>query len=122
MGNVDRLTRVNELLKREIADLLERNPYPGASSMLISVTMVKCSVDLRNATVHISVFGGRPSAGHDVIRHLQRLRPELQRKIATDLAFKHTPVLDFRLDERLGKADKVLEMLNQAKEEESPDA
>ena len=122
MGNVDRLTRVNELLKREIADLLERNPYPGAGSMLISVTMVKCSVDLRNATVHISVFGGRSSAGHDVIRHLQRLRPELQRKIATDLAFKHTPVLDFRLDERLGKADKVLEMLNQAKEEESPDA
>ncbi|MGE4563482.1 MAG: ribosome-binding factor A [Victivallaceae bacterium] len=122
MGNVDRLTRVNELLKREIADLLERNPYPGAGSMLISVTMVKSSVDLRNATVHISVFGGRPSEGPEVIRHLQRLRPELQRKIAADLAFKHTPVLDFRLDERLSKADKVLEMLNQAKDEEKSDA
>ena len=118
MGNVDRLTRVNELLKREIADLLERNPYPGSGSMLISVTMVKSSVDLRNATVHISVFGGRPSDSPEVIRHQQRLRPELQRKIASDLGFKHTPVLDFRLDERLGKADKVLEMLNRSQEEE----
>ena len=63
MGAVDRLTRINELLKREIAELLERNPCPGAGNMLVSVTTVHCSVDLRNATVYVSVFGGGAHAG-----------------------------------------------------------
>ena len=114
MGSVDRLTRVNELLKREIAEALERNPLPDAAGVLVSVTMVKSSVDLRNATVYVSVFGGGAGIGRQVLTHLNRFRPDLQRKIARELAFKHTPVLEFRLDERLAKADRVLELLKQA--------
>ncbi len=121
MGSVDRLTRVNELLKREIAELLERNPFRGAS-VLVSVTMVKCSVDLRNASVYISVFGGNAGTPDAVLKHVRSLRSELQRKIAGDLGFKHTPVLDFRLDERLAKADRVLEMINTSEEEDGDGA
>ncbi len=113
MGTVDRLTRVNELLKREIAELLERNPVRGASSMLVSVTMVKCSVDLRNATVYVSVFGGGEEAEAEVLRHLHRFRSDLQKRIARDLGFKHTPVLSFKLDGRMAAGDRVLELLNE---------
>ena len=45
---IDRLTRVNELLKREIATEIERLVMAQSSGMLISVTEVKTSVDLRN--------------------------------------------------------------------------
>ena len=113
MGAADRLTRINELLKREIAELLERNPCPGAGNMLVSVTTVHCSVDLRNATVYVSVFGGGEHAGAEVLRHLARFRSELQRRIARDLSFKHTPVLTFRLDDRMERGDRVLELLNE---------
>jgi len=57
-GKVDRLLRVNELVKRELAGLLERYPVPELSGVLVSVTEVSCSVDLRNAAVFVSVYGG----------------------------------------------------------------
>ena len=121
MGTVDRLTRVNELLKREIAELLERYPCPGAGHTLVSITMVHCSVDLRNATVYVSVFGGGEHAGGEVLRHLGRFRSELQRRIARDLGFKHTPVLTFRLDDRMERGDRVLELLNEEAGAEATD-
>ena len=68
---VDRLTRVNELLKREIAVEIERLVMAQSSGMLISVTEVRTSVDLRNATVGISIFGtGKASDSAAVFREL----------------------------------------------------
>ena len=55
---VDRLTRVNELIKRELAGLFGRGLF-SAPGMLVSVTEVITSVDLRNATVHVSIMGGK---------------------------------------------------------------
>ena len=112
---VDRLTRVNELLKREIAEALERRRPPELAGTLVSVTEVRCGSDLRNATVKVSVYGGEAGT---VLRHLRRLRPEIQHGLAGALGFKHTPVLDFRIDDRLAAADRVLELLNE--EPESP--
>ena len=46
----DRLTRVNEILKREIADVLEKNGI-NESNFIISVTKVILSANLRSAVV-----------------------------------------------------------------------
>ena len=110
---VDRLTRVNELLKRELADDITRGLI-SAPGMLVSVTEVKTSVDLRNATVYVSIFGGTPSDKERVMRELDRVRVDFQRSIATKLGFKHTPVLYFKREFRQEKGDRVLEILNGA--------
>ena len=110
---VDRLTRVNELLKRELADDITRGLI-SAPGMLVSVTEVKTSVDLRNATVYVSIFGGTTSEKERVMRELDRVRVDFQRSIATKLGFKHTPVLYFKRDFRQEKGDRVLEILNEA--------
>ena len=109
---VDRLTRVNELLKREIANAIERGLIT-APGMLVSVTEVNTSVDLRNATVYVSIFGGDNAACRKVMNELGEQRLDFQRKLARTLAFKHTPVLDFRLDTRIEKGDRVFELLNE---------
>lgn len=118
VGKADRLTRVNALLKRELADAIERDLMipPG---MLASVTEVRVSADLRNANVHISVFGGKASDRQTVLRELAKARLSLQSRIGRSLAFKHTPVLEFRLDTRTEKGDRVLELLQQIEKEES---
>ena len=112
-GKVDRLTRVNELLKREIADLLERGELcpPG---MLLSVTEVNTSVDLRNASVGISVFGGDAKAREAALHELEARRSDIQHRIGRTLKFKHTPVLAFHRDDRMERGDRVLEILNAA--------
>lgn len=109
---IDRLTRVNELLKREIADELNRINLPGAAGMLVSVTDVSASVDLRNATVGISIFGGDAGKRAAVFRELNLHRCDIQKHLARVLAFKHTPVLNFKPDRRTELGDRVLELLN----------
>ncbi len=108
---VDRLTRVNELIKRELANYLEKFP-PEAPGMLVSVTEVVTSVDLRNATVSVSIFGGTASAREEVFKFLHARRSDMQKVLARTLAFKHTPVLSFKPDRRLELGDRVLAMLN----------
>lgn len=109
---VDRLTRVNELLKRELAEAIERGliSTPG---VLVSVTEVNASVDLRNATVYISIFGADSGVKHRIMRELNEQRLDFQHRLTRVLSFKHTPVLDFRLDMRTELGDRVLELLNE---------
>lgn len=109
---VDRLTRVNELIKRELANFLEKFPPEAGQNMLVSVTDVNTSVDLRNATVSISIFGGTPAERGEIFRELNKKRLDMQRELARTLAFKHTPVLTFKPDRRLELGDRVLAMLN----------
>ena len=117
MGAPDRLTRINELIKRQLADSFERRLTDIGSGMLISVTEVNTSVDLRNATVYVSIFGGDDAARHRVLRELEKRRSDLQKDLARHLAFKYTPVLTFRPDERLERGDRVLELLNRTEAE-----
>ena len=112
---VDRLTRVNELIKRELAGLFGRGLF-SAPGMLVSVTEVITSVDLRNATVHVSIMGGKASDKEHVMHQLDQLRPEFQRELARTLAFKRTPVLCYKLDRRVERGDRVLEIIKEAEQ------
>ena len=110
MPKVDRLTRVNELLKRELALLIE-TMHGRPVSMLASVTQVNASVDLRQATVYVSVFGGTPAQRRAFFAELDAERADFQHKLAVSLGFKHTPVLTFRDDRRQEQGDRVLAIL-----------
>lgn len=110
-----RMLRVNELLKREIADLLERVDF-NLSNCLVSVSEVDVSPDLRNAKVHISVLGGDDSIKNSVMKFLRSNRTLLQKKIARDITLKYTPVLTFVNDSRMEKGDRVLAILEEMDE------
>ncbi|QSH41745.1 30S ribosome-binding factor RbfA [Lentisphaerota bacterium ZTH] len=114
MPSVDRITRVNELLKREIADLIERSGIAPSKSVLVSVTEVKTSVDLRKALVFISVFGGDKNTKEAVIKKLHKNRADLQKSISRVISLKYTPVLKFTLDDRLESGDRVLSILEES--------
>ena len=104
------MTRVNELLKRELAQLVEEM-HNRPLSMLASITQVNSSVDLRQATVYVSVFGGTPAQRRSFFDELEAERVGFQRELARSLGFKHTPVLNFREDFRQAQGDRVLEIL-----------
>lgn len=114
----DRMLRVNELIKRELAAEAEHLILPEAN-MLLSITEVAASVDLRHAMVFASVFGGTPGARRRLFEELERHRVDWQEKLARRLGFKHTPVLDFRSDERTAEGDRVLAILNEAEAAEA---
>ena len=113
-----RMLRVNELLKREIADLLERMDL-NLSNALVSISEVSASPDLRRAKVHVSILGGDSELKSNVLNFLRKHRVELQNKMTSHITLKYTPVLEFVEDSRLEKGDKVLAILEEM--ECSPD-
>ena len=120
--SVDRVERLDSLLKRVIADAIFRvfqadDFDPGR----LTVTSVSCAKDLRNATVRVSVFGpeaDRPRALHHLIKHAR----EFQSIINREVGLKFTPVLRFVLDESLVKGDHVLAVLDHMAHGENPAA
>ncbi len=109
---VDRLERVNSLLKRVIGESVFRvlqgdDVNPGT----ITVTEVACAKNLRNATVKVSVFG-EPAEQNRVLGHLIRRTHEFERIVNTQVRLKFTPQLRFVIDHSLEKGDHVLAILN----------
>jgi ribosome-binding factor A len=114
-----RIARVNELLKREIADLIERLAEVP-EGILVTVGSVVTTPDLRHAKVNISVFGGDENYRRELRKFLHRHRPDLQRSIAHDVVMKFTPVLEFIFDDTFEKGDKVLAMIDLIEAEIDP--
>jgi ribosome-binding factor A len=110
-----RITRVNELLKREIANLIERH-IEHKKDCLISVTEVNTTPDLRQAKVHISILGDN-DIKKEMMIHLQKKRAFIQQLVSRHITLKYTPVLEFKYDSRIETGDKVLAILNQLENE-----
>lgn len=109
---VDRLTRVNELLRREIGSVLFRLFDPQAFDLAaVTVTRVVTSSDLRTARVLISIRG-HEGERQRMLGHLERHRPEIQRHIAETVILKYTPRLTFVLDSSIELGDQVLDLLD----------
>lgn len=118
---IPRLVRVNELLKREIAEDLYRN-FAGSDfdAAAITVTRVECASDLRDANVFISIFG-HENERDGMIAYLNRHRQEIIRMMIKRVKLKYTPRLHFILDESLEGGDNILSLLADM-ERENPDA
>lgn len=117
---VNRLERVNELLRREIGEALFQVFNGEIDLAAVTITRVDTSRNLRHATVSVSIFGYENERGR-FIRALADKRVELQTLINRDCHLKYTPRLRFSLDTSIEKGDHVLSVLNNmALEEEYP--
>jgi ribosome-binding factor A len=119
--SIDRLERVNALLRREIGEALYK-VFAGEPIDLaaVTVTQVVTSRNLRNATVSVSIYrheNERPA----MLRRLAGKARELQALINRDLTLKYTPRLRFALDASVEKGDHVLDVLNRLEESETGD-
>lgn len=110
--SVDRIARVNEILKREIADIIEKLGL-NEDKYLISVTKVHTSSCLRNAAVYVSIYGAKDDKCEDILRQLAKQRAEIQRRVAKHVVLKYTPVLHFINDRNMSEADKVLSLMKE---------
>ena len=109
---VDRLERMNALLKRVIAEsMFSVMQGDSVAPGLFTVTFVRCGKDLRDATVGISVFGD-DALKETAIRHLRHNAKKFQAIINREVRMKFTPRLLFQLDNSLEKGDEVLAILN----------
>ena len=103
-----RLERVNEVIKRELADLIPR--HCRFESALVTVQQVDITPNLKHAHVFISAIGAEAEQ-HQALAQLHKLRGELQRELGKRVVLKFTPQLHFKLDEAAERGDRILQLL-----------
>ena len=112
-----RLERINHLLRQEIADLLTREVKDATlHEAMISITDVETSPDLRNAKVYFSVYGDEETV-EAARQHLRRASGFLHHNLKERLDLRHTPHLDFVLDQSLERGDRIMRLMRTIEEE-----
>ena len=119
VASVDRIVRINELLKRVLADLVETLALNEENGCIISITRVDCASNLKSAQVYVSILGAKnDEAEQRVIRRLIDRKAEIQTLVSREVILKYTPVLQFILDKSVSEGDRVLDLLRQMEDED----
>lgn len=107
-----RTDRLNEVFKRELSRLLEREVNDPRLIRLISVTRVETSTDLRHAKIFVSILGS-DSSKTEVIEGFTTAANFLRRKLASCIRLRTIPELSFYYDDSIEQGAKVLKVLDQ---------
>lgn len=113
-----RISRVNELLKREISACVEKSfEFPG---ILVTVHEVKVEPDLRAAEIFIGVIGSGDQK-QDVLDKLNRKHGFIQNVVMKRVVLRNTPRFSFVSDDSIERGVRVLNILEEIGEIELPD-
>lgn len=108
----DRITRVNELIRRELGIQLYRVVNrPDFDPAAVTFTHVLTAVDLRTCRVLVSIRGEEADQERmlSVLRHH---RAEFQDAIHRNIVLRYTPQLHFVLDHSVAEGDHILQILD----------
>ncbi|HEV7869067.1 MAG TPA: 30S ribosome-binding factor RbfA [Chthoniobacteraceae bacterium] len=104
-----RLARVNEVLKRELGDLVRREiTFPA---QLVTIQQVDVTPDLKHAHVFVSIIGPQADQ-HASMAKLHDARIQLQNELSKRVVLKFTPQLHFKLDQAAERGDRILNILS----------
>ena len=99
--------RLSKIFLRELADRIG----------FVTITDIKVSPDLRNATVFYSVLGNEEDKKNTAIS-LEKARGFINSDIGKSLHIKFTPRITFKYDATPANASRVYDILNQIKEDQ----
>ena len=107
-----RQLHVGEELRHVLAQVIERSDLhdPELDGISITVTEVRISPDLSNATVFVMRLGGGHSA--ETVAALERATPFLRHQIAERVHLRHVPNLTFEADTSFDYAEHISQILN----------
>jgi ribosome-binding factor A len=107
-----RQLRVGEELRHAIAMVIERDEFrdPDLQGRAITVTEVRVSPDLRNATVFVVPLGGGDVA--PILAGLKRAKAFLRHEISRMVELRAVPDLWFQEDATFDTASRIDSILN----------
>lgn len=103
-----RLEKINQLLKKEIGQILLKEL--DFADVLVTITTVETSVDLKQAKIMISVLPFEKS--QKVLEILNRQIFDFQQILNKKLKMKSVPKIYFKIDEGGKQQAKIIELLN----------
>ncbi|MCW5731134.1 MAG: 30S ribosome-binding factor RbfA [Alphaproteobacteria bacterium] len=103
--------RVGEEVRHALAEILSRGDIrdPDLAGASVTVTEVRVSPDLKNATAYVMPLAGRNAEA--IMAALERAAPYLRAQVARAVKLRHAPRIGFRLDtsfDQAGRIDAIL--------------
>jgi len=107
-----RQLRIGEELRHALAEIIADNSLsdPDLTGRMVTVTSVRISPDLRNATIFILPFGGGDA--ETVVRALNRAAGYFRGEIARAVDMRVSPQLRFKIDDSFDEASRIEELLH----------
>ena len=105
-----RTERVNELIRKELSLVLASEVNDPRLPLLVTITSVSVSRDMRYARVSVSIMGTREEK-LSAIGMLQSASRFLQRRLYPRLALRYVPSLNFQLDESIEESMRMFEAI-----------
>lgn len=113
-GPSQRQLRVGEQLRHLIAETLQRGHFQDEALLdqasLITVSEVRTSPDLKNATAFVLSLGGENM--ETILPALNEAAPYFQKEVGRSLNLKFTPRIKFVKDESFEEASRIDNILN----------
>lgn len=115
-----RQLRVGEEIRHALAAILTRGEFrdPDLQDVSITVTEVRVSPDLRNATAYVMPLGGEDLPV--VVAALQRAAHFVRGQIGREVELRYVPSLFFEADQSFDQAARVDELLREVAEDPEP--
>ena len=108
-----RQLRVGEEIRHALSTIFLRGELhePALRDASVTVSEVRISPDLKNATAYIMPLGG--SNSDEVVTALQDLAPNIRTMVGSKIHLKYTPRISFRLDNSFDEAHRINALLQQ---------
>lgn len=107
-----RQLRAGELVRHALTDILSREEFadPALQGKSITITEVRVSPDLKNATAFAAPLGGTDM--NKTIEALNRAAGFLRGRLSREVELRHTPSLRFISDDSYDEARRIDELLS----------
>jgi len=106
----NRIVRINELVQREISDILRQRHASEAVS--ITISEVRIAPDLRDGRVFVAIIGDADTVA-ERFRWLQRKAPEVREELAKRIVLKFLPHLTYVLDKSSDRVARLLRAMDE---------
>ena len=115
-----RIQRVNNLIRHEISDLLQRQAKDPRLGTFVAVTEVSTSPDLRYAKIFVSRIGSEEEK-QETLSVLATASRFFRRELAKRLDLPRIPELNFHWDDSIERGDRLLQLIDKVSKENAPD-
>ena len=121
MATNRRVSRVAELIKREVSQMLLNGIKDDrVGSGMVSVTDVDVSGDLQHAKIYVSIYG-TDEAKVETMAGLKSATGFVRSELGARVRLRRTPEVIFIEDRSIERGNKVLSLLNKLEYTRSPE-
>jgi ribosome-binding factor A len=115
-----RIERVNQLIRREISELLQRQVKDPRLGNFVAITEVSTSPDLRYAKVFVS-FMGSEGEKQETLKGLMAATGFFRNQLARRLRLRRIPELSFHWDDSIERGAHLLQLIDEVSSDSTPD-